>query len=111
MEFNDIDPIGREEDFRPRKPFRNHRLRRGIYILPSIFTVANLLCGYYAILATLEACWKWHVGLLGRDVIVERYDGAAHGGIRASSCQNARCAIPRDNPRSQRSETERDFFA
>jgi CDP-diacylglycerol--serine O-phosphatidyltransferase len=54
MEFNDIDPIGREEDFRPKKPFRNHRLRRGIYILPSIFTVANLLCGYYAILATLE---------------------------------------------------------
>lgn len=54
MEFNDVDPIGREEDFRPRRPFRNHRLRRGIYILPSIFTVANLLCGYYAILATLE---------------------------------------------------------
>jgi CDP-diacylglycerol---serine O-phosphatidyltransferase len=54
MEFNDVDPIGHEEDFRPRRPFRNHRLRRGIYILPSIFTVANLLCGYYAILATLE---------------------------------------------------------
>jgi len=54
MEFNEVDPIGREEDYRPRKPFRNHRLRRGIYILPSIFTVANLLCGYYAILATLE---------------------------------------------------------
>jgi CDP-diacylglycerol---serine O-phosphatidyltransferase len=54
MEFNDLDPIGREEDYRPRKPFHNHRLRRGIYILPSIFTVANLLCGYYAILATLE---------------------------------------------------------
>lgn len=54
MEFNDVDPIGHEEDFRPRRPFRNHRLRRGIYILPSIFTVANLLCGYYAILAALE---------------------------------------------------------
>lgn len=54
MEFNDLDPIGREEDYRPRKPFQNHRLRRGIYILPSIFTAANLLCGYYAILATLE---------------------------------------------------------
>lgn len=54
MEFNDLDPVGHEEDFRPRRPFRNHRLRRGIYILPSIFTVANLLCGYYAILATLE---------------------------------------------------------
>lgn len=54
MEFNGIDPIGHEDDYRPRPPFRNHRLRRGIYILPSIFTVANLLCGYYAILAALE---------------------------------------------------------
>lgn len=33
---------------------RNHRLRRGIYLLPSFFTVANLLCGYYAVLATLK---------------------------------------------------------
>src|SRR3989442_4193628 len=31
---------------------RNSRLRRGIYLLPSVFTVANLLCGYYAVLAT-----------------------------------------------------------
>jgi CDP-diacylglycerol---serine O-phosphatidyltransferase len=52
MEFNGIDPIGNEES--PRRDFRNHRLRRGIYILPSVFTVANLLCGYYAILAALE---------------------------------------------------------
>jgi CDP-diacylglycerol--serine O-phosphatidyltransferase len=33
---------------------RNHRLRRGIYLLPSIFTVANMLCGFYAVLATLR---------------------------------------------------------
>jgi len=52
MEFNHLDPIGNEEE--PRRLFRNHRLRRGIYILPSVFTVANLLCGYYAVLATLE---------------------------------------------------------
>ncbi len=52
MEFNDIDPIGHERD---RKPlFRKKGFRRGVYILPSLFTVANLLCGYYAILATLE---------------------------------------------------------
>jgi BirA family biotin operon repressor/biotin-[acetyl-CoA-carboxylase] ligase len=30
--------------------------------------------------ATLEACWKWHIGLLGRDVIAECYDGALHRG-------------------------------
>jgi CDP-diacylglycerol--serine O-phosphatidyltransferase len=52
MEFNDIDPVGNEEE--PRRPLRNHRLRRGIYILPSALTVANLLCGYYAVLATLD---------------------------------------------------------
>jgi len=38
----------------PYENFRNHRLRRGVYLLPSAMTVANLLCGYYAILATLR---------------------------------------------------------
>lgn len=33
---------------------RNHRLRRGVYLLPSALTVANLLCGYYSVLATLK---------------------------------------------------------
>lgn len=33
---------------------RNHRLRRGVYLLPSAFTVANLLCGFYAVLATVK---------------------------------------------------------
>ncbi len=31
----------------------NRRLRRGIYLIPSLFTVANLLCGYYASIAAL----------------------------------------------------------
>ena len=31
-------------------------------------------------LTTLETCWKRHVGLLGRDVIAERYDGPTHRG-------------------------------
>lgn len=33
--------------------FRNPKLRRGIYLLPSLFTVGNLVCGYYAVLAAL----------------------------------------------------------
>jgi CDP-diacylglycerol--serine O-phosphatidyltransferase len=32
---------------------RNPKLRRGIFLLPSLFTVGNLLCGYYASVATL----------------------------------------------------------
>jgi BirA family biotin operon repressor/biotin-[acetyl-CoA-carboxylase] ligase len=30
-------------------------------------------------LATLEACWTWHLGLLGREVVVECRDGVVHG--------------------------------
>lgn len=33
---------------------RRKRLRRGVYVLPSFFTVLNLLCGYYAILSTFR---------------------------------------------------------
>jgi CDP-diacylglycerol--serine O-phosphatidyltransferase len=36
------------------RPLRNHRLRRGIFLLPTIFTAANLLCGYYAVVAALQ---------------------------------------------------------
>lgn len=34
--------------------YRNQKLRRrGIFLIPSLFTVANLLCGYYAVVASL----------------------------------------------------------
>jgi CDP-diacylglycerol--serine O-phosphatidyltransferase len=49
METNGIDSYPRAEERALRRP-----ARRGAYLLPGIFTVANLLCGYYAILATLE---------------------------------------------------------
>jgi len=35
------------------RPSRRARLRRGIFLIPSLFTVANLLCGYYASIAAL----------------------------------------------------------
>ena len=47
-----------DEQTHPQTPFRkrritNPRLRRGIFLLPSLFTVGNLLCGYYAVVASL----------------------------------------------------------
>jgi BirA family transcriptional regulator, biotin operon repressor / biotin---[acetyl-CoA-carboxylase] ligase len=38
---------------------------------------ARLLAGD---LTTLEACWKRRLGLVGREVLVERYDGPTHRG-------------------------------
>jgi CDP-diacylglycerol--serine O-phosphatidyltransferase len=51
MDYEDLDRSSAEA---PRRVFPRHRLRRGVYLLSSAFTVANLLCGYYAIMATLE---------------------------------------------------------
>jgi CDP-diacylglycerol--serine O-phosphatidyltransferase len=44
------DPEQHEIPFKERR-FKNHRLRRGIFLIPSLFTAANLLCGYYAVIA------------------------------------------------------------
>jgi CDP-diacylglycerol---serine O-phosphatidyltransferase len=35
------------------RKIRNPKLRRGIFLIPSLFTAGNLLCGYYASVATL----------------------------------------------------------
>lgn len=40
---------------RVSKPERKGRFRRGVYLLPSLFTVGTLVCGYIAILSTLRA--------------------------------------------------------
>ena len=46
---------------RPRRPARES-LRRGIFLLPSLFTVGNMLCGFAAVLYAIHnqlelACW------------------------------------------------------
>ena len=47
----------RHRPFRPQFPRTPGRdsLRRGIYIIPSLFTVGNMLCGFAAILYTLHS--------------------------------------------------------
>jgi CDP-diacylglycerol--serine O-phosphatidyltransferase len=39
----------------PPKPIERRGIRRGIYILPSLFTVGTLVCGYYALISTQHA--------------------------------------------------------
>jgi hypothetical protein len=52
MKFNDLERG--KKAWALQRVWSDNRLRRGIYVLPSIFTVANLLCGYYAILVALD---------------------------------------------------------
>ncbi|MFZ0961583.1 MAG: CDP-diacylglycerol--serine O-phosphatidyltransferase [Terriglobia bacterium] len=39
----------------PPKPNERRGVRRGMYVLPSLFTVGTLVCGYFAILSTQRA--------------------------------------------------------
>ena len=50
--MNMADPEQHEMPFQARR-IKNPKLRRGIFLLPAAFTSANLLCGYYAIVASL----------------------------------------------------------
>ncbi len=52
------------------------RLRRGVYILPSLFTVGTLVCGYYAILETLRGSYMLAAGA-GGGLNLLTFDNAA----------------------------------
>ena len=59
----------------PRR-LRDSRLRRGVYILPSLFTVGTLVCGYFAILSTLKGTQLMAAGL-GAGMSAAAFDNAA----------------------------------
>ena len=51
-------PIEQHEIPFSGRRIRNPLRRRGIFLLPSLFTGANLLCGYYAVVASLAGGWE-----------------------------------------------------
>jgi CDP-diacylglycerol---serine O-phosphatidyltransferase len=63
-------------DLMPEPARRRGPLRRGLYVLPSLFTVGTLICGYYAILATLHGTQMLAQGM-GADLALIAFDSAA----------------------------------
>jgi CDP-diacylglycerol---serine O-phosphatidyltransferase len=57
---------------RPRKPIP---FRRGVAILPSVFTLANMFCGYYAIIKAFKHQFEWAVMLIVIAGILDSLDG------------------------------------
>jgi len=56
----------------------NHRLRRGIYLLPTFFTVANIFCGYRAIIATVTGGFNEYdaaAKFIGLAILFDMLDG------------------------------------
>jgi CDP-diacylglycerol---serine O-phosphatidyltransferase len=71
-------PIGQHEIPFAGRRFRNPKLRRGIFLLPSLFTVANLLCGYYAVVASLiggEGDFDRAAKAIGFAILFDSLDG------------------------------------
>ena len=54
---------------------KRRRLGRSIFVLPSIFTVGNLFCGYYAILAAMRGNYNHAAYAIGIAIILDMLDG------------------------------------
>lgn len=37
-----------------KRRFQKEKLRRGVYVLPNIFTTMNIFCGFYAVIASID---------------------------------------------------------
>jgi CDP-diacylglycerol--serine O-phosphatidyltransferase len=60
-------PLRRKEDQTPR------RFRKGLYILPSLFTAANVLLGYYAILQVIHGAVNYAVAQTTQNPAVQQF--------------------------------------
>ena len=54
---------------------KTKRLRRSVLVLPSLFTVANLFCGYYAILSTMNQMYQQAAVAIGIAILLDSMDG------------------------------------
>ena len=60
--------------FRRRRK-REQRGRRGMYLLPSMFTMANLFCGYACLIYTLRGDFQTAAPFLGIALVLDTLDG------------------------------------
>jgi CDP-diacylglycerol--serine O-phosphatidyltransferase len=54
---------------------RRRRLGRSVFVLPSLFTVGNIFCGYYAILSTMNGNFRQAAYAIGLAIVLDSLDG------------------------------------
>ena len=59
--------------------------RRGIYLLPSAFTVANIFCGFYSIISSIRGDLAFAGVLIGVAIVLDTLDGRVARMANASS--------------------------
>src|SRR5437763_1326027 len=51
------------------------RFRRGVYLLPSLFTMANLFCGYACIIYAMRGEYETAAPFIGIAIVLDMLDG------------------------------------
>ena len=57
------------------KSISSNSRRRGIYLLPSVFTVANIFCGFYSVVSSIRGDMAFAALLIGAAVLLDALDG------------------------------------
>src|SRR3982750_2999598 len=73
------------ETVRPPRDERPHRFKRGVYILPSLFTVGNLFCGYACVVYSTRGDFDTAAVLIGVAMVLDTLDGFFARLTRSSS--------------------------
>src|SRR5262247_4216257 len=61
---------------RQRRRIRDRaHIHRSLSIVPSLFTIGNIFCGYYSIISTLRGNWDYAAVLIGIGYILDGLDG------------------------------------
>jgi CDP-diacylglycerol--serine O-phosphatidyltransferase len=60
---------------RRRRGDRRHRFRRGVFLVPSLFTIANLFCGYACVVYSTRMDFDTAALLIGIAMILDTLDG------------------------------------
>lgn len=64
-----LTPLRRRTDLQARK------LRRGVYLLPSLFTLANMFCGYACIVFAMRGEFATAAPFIGVAIVLDMLDG------------------------------------
>src|SRR5207249_269216 len=61
---------------RQRRRIRDQaQIHRSLSIVPSLFTIGNIFCGYYSVISTLRGNWDYAAILIGIGYILDGLDG------------------------------------
>jgi CDP-diacylglycerol---serine O-phosphatidyltransferase len=55
--------------------FRRDRMKKGIYVLPNLFTTANLFCGFYSAIAAMKGMFELAAWTILIAVVLDSLDG------------------------------------